>query len=109
MPDPGLRVFIIWEPVLETDWSAPGSGVMARVADARVTQFWDKDRKLSASLGGPEQVKKIAVANEIGFGMKDVIWDAVLVYRKRESKAAFIGAPVFQVAAQLPEYIARLH
>ena len=79
---------------------------MARFADARVTQFWDKDRKLSASLGGPEGVKRIAVVNDIRFAMKAVIWDAVLVYSKRESKAAFMGAPVFLVAAELPRYMA---
>lgn len=109
MPDPGLRIFIVWEPVLPTDWSAPGRGVMARVPDPRVTQFWDQDRKLSAVLGGPAQLAQIAAVNDIRFAMKNVIWDAVLVFRKRESKPAFIGAPVFQVAADIPRWIADGH
>jgi len=48
--DPNLRVFVIWEPVLITDWHAPGTAAVERLPDTRVTQFWDSGRSLSQSI-----------------------------------------------------------
>jgi hypothetical protein len=48
--DPNLRVFVVWEPVLITDWHAPGAGAVGRVPDSRVTQFWDQGRALSGAM-----------------------------------------------------------
>jgi hypothetical protein len=48
--DPNVRVFVVWEPVLITDWHPPGASAVARVPDARVTQFWDPGRTLSQSI-----------------------------------------------------------
>jgi hypothetical protein len=48
--DPGVRVFVVWEPVLITDWHAPGAGALRRLPDARVTQFWDRERALSHAI-----------------------------------------------------------
>jgi len=28
--DPNVRVFVVWEPVLITDWHAPGAGAVGR-------------------------------------------------------------------------------
>ena len=49
-PDPQLRVFVIWEPVIVTDVAPPTSGTLARVHDARAAQFWDEDRVVSAEI-----------------------------------------------------------
>ncbi len=40
--DAGIRVFVIWEPVLLTDWAAPSTASLARVPDSRVQQYWDR-------------------------------------------------------------------
>ncbi|MGC9945897.1 MAG: hypothetical protein ABSF64_05955 [Bryobacteraceae bacterium] len=48
--DPNARVFVVWEPVLFTDWHAPGAGAVGRIPDARVTQFWDPRRALSQAI-----------------------------------------------------------
>ncbi len=102
--NPELRVYVIWEPVLDTDWSAPGKATMGRVADRRVTQFWDKDRSLSRALGGPARMRQIAAANDIRFAMNDIIWDAALVYPANATNPAFLAAPVLRVASELPRY-----
>ena len=54
-PDRNLRVFVIWEPVLFTDWGRPTDGALALIRDQRVTQFWDHDRALSHALGEKDE------------------------------------------------------
>jgi hypothetical protein len=40
-------VFAVWEPILPTDWSAPGTSVLNRLNDRRVRQFWDPGHLVS--------------------------------------------------------------
>jgi hypothetical protein len=40
-PESSVVVFAVWEPILPTDWSAPGANVLDRLKDRRVRQFWD--------------------------------------------------------------------
>ena len=85
--DPNVRVFVVWEPVLFTDWRAPGAGTVRRIPDARVTQFWDQRRTLSQAIRrGP------------------VVWDYVAIYPPgvrwgdAYPAAQFSGAPVVRVS-----------
>jgi len=45
-----VRVFVIWEPVLLTDWRRPSQSQTSYVPDRRATHFWDLDRRLSADV-----------------------------------------------------------
>lgn len=45
-----LRVLVVWEPILSTDWRSPTRSTLARLPDLRVRQFWDKNHLVSASL-----------------------------------------------------------
>ena len=84
--DPSVRVFVVWEPVLITDWHAPGAGAVGRIPDARVAQFWDPRHALSQAIRRGR-----------------VVWDYVAIYpagvRWGEAypAAKFSGAPVVQV------------
>ena len=64
--DEHMRVFIIWEPVLVTDWAAPSSSSLRRIHDSRVQQYWDKGRLLSRALGEKDR--------------SSIVWDRVSVY-----------------------------
>lgn len=81
-----MRVFVIWEPVLFTDWHAPGAGAVSRVPDARVTQFWDARRALSQTIR-PDHI----------------VWDYVALFPPGARWAdtfptpQFSGAPVVRV------------
>jgi len=97
--DPNVRVFVVWEPVLVTDWHAPGAGAVGRVPDARVMQFWDPRRALS------QEIRRAAQSNPAGvLGERrlhgPVVWDFVAIYpagmRWGEAfpAAQFAGAPV---------------
>lgn len=39
--DAKLRVLVVWEPMLPTDWRKPTSGTLSRISDSRAEQFWD--------------------------------------------------------------------
>jgi hypothetical protein len=47
-PDKPVVVFAVWEPILPTDWSAPGTSVLDRLNDRRVRQFWDTGHLVAA-------------------------------------------------------------
>jgi hypothetical protein len=74
--DPHLRVYVIWEPVLATDLSAPSSVALRRIHDLRVKQYWDKDRVLSHAMGEHDR--------------RSVVWDYIAVYRPEQ---IWTGAP----------------
>ena len=59
-----IRVFVIWEPVLPTDLAAPSTVTLNRIADARASQYWDKEHLVSKSIGEED----------------GVVWDYVAVY-----------------------------
>jgi hypothetical protein len=61
-----VRVFVVWEPVLPTDWSAPSTATLGRISDARVAQFWDHNRLISHSMGEHDR--------------RSVVWDYIAVY-----------------------------
>ena len=85
-----MRVFVIWEPVLPTDWSAPSTAALRRVTDTRATQFWDKGRLVSHYMGEHDR--------------HSVVWDYIAVYppgavwEEGPPEALYHGGPVVRVA-----------
>lgn len=71
--DAPIRVLAVWERVIWTDWSAPTSGLLARLRDPRAAQYWDRGRALSEKMRGD-----LAGAHDV----PDIIWDAVAIYPK---------------------------
>ncbi len=86
-----VRAFVIWEPVLPTDWSAPSSAALSRISDARASQFWDHDRLVSHLLGEHDR--------------RSIVWDHVLVFPAGETwgdeppRALYRGGPVVRVTS----------
>ena len=64
----GIRVFVVWEPVLATDWMAPSTATLKRISDLRARQYWDHGRLLSKALGETDR--------------SSIVWDRVLVYQR---------------------------
>jgi hypothetical protein len=99
-PDLDVRVFVIWEPVIVTDIAPPTSGALARIPDARVAQFWDEGRVVSADI-----VRSVR-ADPARYGFTDelyddtIIWDTVLLIEPRSRwedafpVPAYYGYPV---------------
>ncbi|PYT12299.1 MAG: hypothetical protein DMG59_23835 [Acidobacteria bacterium] len=61
-----IRAFIVWEPVLPTDWGAPSTAALRRISDPRVAQFWDKERLISKAMGEHDR--------------RSIVWDHIAVY-----------------------------
>jgi hypothetical protein len=94
-----IRVFVVWEPVLATDWGPPSTATLRRVTDGRVQQYWDKGRLLSKALGET--------------GRRSVVWDRVLLYGRGVTwseaappKAVVSVGPVVDV---VEEFVGGLH
>jgi hypothetical protein len=75
--------------VLPTDWSSPSTAALRRVSDARATQFWDKTRLVSHSMGEHDR--------------HSVVWDYIAVYSPGAvwgnslPEALYHGGPVVRV------------
>ena len=105
-----MRVLVLWEPVLATDWMTPSPSLTAMIPDSRALQYWDRGRRLSAAMGGPSAADRLADDRQVGFRMGDVIWDAALVYppgAKWGAKASKLFAPVLDFPEELAKAVAR--
>ena len=88
-------MWVVWERVIATDWSAPGTGVLALIPDPRAAQYWDAERVLSKRMGERP-------------GERDsIVWDWVAVYapgarwEDAPPKPVYSGRPVVDVEAEL--------
>jgi hypothetical protein len=94
-----LRAFVVWEPVLLTDWSSPSTATLSRLSDVRVTQFWDRRRLVSNAMGEHDR--------------RSVVWDYVAVYaagavwENGPPAALYHGNPVVRVAEEARAAIAQ--
>jgi hypothetical protein len=84
-----VRVFVVWEPVLPTDWTSPSTATLRRIADPRAAQFWDKGRLISRSMGERDR--------------RGVVWDFIAIYGQgavwndHPPQAIYQGDPVVRV------------
>jgi hypothetical protein len=76
-PDKSVVVFAVWEPILPTDWSAPGTSVLDRLNDRRVQQFWDPGHVVAAVIKKAEANGKLHpdCCERNGF-----LWDLTAAY-----------------------------
>lgn len=83
------RIFVVWEPVLFTDWSRPSTSTMGRISNSQVAQFWDKGRLISHSMGEHDR--------------RSIVWDYIAVYpagavwEDGPPQALYAGGPVVRV------------
>jgi len=88
-PGKPVRVFVVWEPVLPTDWGPPSTAALKRIPDVRAAQFWDKDRLISKSMGEHDD--------------KSIVWDHIAVYAPgaawNQKSPLFADGPVVRVLA----------
>ncbi len=95
-PEKSLRVFVVWEPVIVTDVAPPTNGVLSRIPDPRVAQFWDPSLALS-------RLMTQGAAGAETSTPESVVWDQVLIYapggrwEEAPPPADFSGGPVVDV------------
>jgi hypothetical protein len=101
-----MRVLVIWEPILKTDFFHPSTGTLARVSDARVRQFWDPQHLVSEEL----HHSRAAISGQPDAACcenRGHFWDMAVVYAPGEvwnetlPAAAAMEGPVYQVEDEL--------
>jgi len=84
-----VRAFVVWEPVLPTDWSSPSTAALRRISDTRAIQFWDKGRLISHAMGERDR--------------RSIVWDHIAIYAPAAAwedsppQALYRGGPVVRV------------
>ena len=111
MKDADVRVFTVWEPILATDWSRPGSAAAGRIVDTRAKQYWDVERSLAKQMAAdarsPQPKQDCCVRD--GF-----LWDLAAVYEPgaqwsaQMPPAVFFNGAVVDVEADLAAAIRKL-
>ena len=100
-------MFVVWEPVLATDWAPPNRSAQARTGDPRVAQFWDRARALSTAIH--------AAGDDRVFGQRrlkgETVWDYVAVFppgvrwEARFPVPAYAGAPVLDIIHEAAPFL----
>lgn len=92
-----MKVIVVWEPVIESDRSAPATPILKRISDPRAAQFWDPERFISRLLGEKNE--------------ETIVWDQVFVYAPGEKwtqtppQPLYTGRPIVKV---IPKFEAAL-
>jgi hypothetical protein len=75
--DRSFVAFVVWHPILPTDWGRPMTRVLRRLSDRRVRQYWDAEglvaRELQRSFGQRDPQPACCVHN-------GVWWDLMAVF-----------------------------
>jgi hypothetical protein len=117
-PEARVRVLVIWEPMLATDWSKPGTAALSRIADPRAIQFWDKGHLFAQELrhdlesrpGQPDS----DCCDQLPQDDNGIVWDLVALFsagsRWAQSggipRPAFIGGAAFRMKDRLEKSLA---
>ena len=104
-----VRVYVVWLPILATDFSAPNTSVMGRIADTRVRQFWDREQLIAKAIAaaGPDQPAPDCC------DMDGILWDLAAVYTRglrwedRLPPAAFLNGPVVHLQTEIDQALAQ--
>lgn len=114
LPDDALRVQVIWEPVLPTDRARPLSRDLARAHDARVAQYWDPERTLSADLVRAFNADPKRYGREEPLPPGYIAWDLIMVFGpsarwdRDVPPPHYFGGPVEDVQEETRQAIADL-
>lgn len=100
-----VRVLVVWEPMLPTDWSRPSGMVQSRISDPRAVQFWDENHLVA------EELKHQLSSSQICCQRNGVIWDVAAIYPKDmqwgSSAPLFFGGAVVDVADSVRQKLAQ--
>jgi hypothetical protein len=101
-----IRVLVVWEPILPTDWLRPSGMVQSRISDTRVVQYWDNDHLVAGELHR-QLSSEPSCCNR-----KGNLWDLAALYGRQaqwgNSSPVFTDGPVVDAAPDLGKQLAAL-
>jgi hypothetical protein len=105
-----VRVFVVWEPMLPTDWYRPTRPTLKRVSDKRAVQFWDKSHLIAAQV--KKQLQQFHESDPSCCDNGGHLWDMAAVYapgvRWGEAAPAFDDGPVYRIAPTLHQKLSTM-
>lgn len=99
-----LRVLVVWEPMLPSDWTRPSGMVQSRVSDLRAVQFWDKDHLVAKELK-----QQFPSSQTLCCQRKGILWDVAALYpagvQWGASAPVYFGGAVLDVAETVRQHL----
>jgi hypothetical protein len=100
-----VRVLVVWEPILPTDWASPSGSTLARIPDPQVRQFWDPKHVVAGALSEIAKRKPPRPDPDCCLE-KGFYWDDAILYpphaRWRDVPvSAFWNGPVYRIISGL--------
>ena len=100
-----MRVLVVWEPILATDWRKPSGSTLARIGDRRARQFWDPKHLVAEELARIAKQKPDQPAPECCV-RKGFHWDEVVLYAPHARwgdvpTPVYWNGPVYRIAPAL--------
>ncbi len=94
-------MLVVWEPILSTDWRAPGGAALGRIADTRVHQFWDPNHVVASALNEFAKQKPLRPDPDCCVA-KGFYWDEAILYPagahwNNPPASAFWNGPVYKI------------
>ena len=108
-----LSAFVVWEPVIATDFGPPTSAALRLIHDGRAIQYWDAKRALSRDIVRAVRAhpSRYSPPREIAEDL--VVWDFVALFPKGVRwdqdlpVPTHYGGPVVETIAETKEQLAR--
>lgn len=100
-----MRVLVVWEPILATDWRRPGAITLRRIPDRRARQFWDPHHLVAQQLTRIAKQKPGEPGPECCV-RKGFHWDEAILFPphlrwSEEPDPVFWNGPVYRITASL--------
>ena len=95
-----MRVLVVWEPILPTDWRRPSGSTLGRIADGRARQFWDPKHLVAsavAEVARRKQEREPSCCMEKGFNWDEAILYAPNAHWKEEPVSSYWDGPVYKI------------
>jgi hypothetical protein len=106
----GVRVFVVWEPMLPTDWYRPTRPTLKRVSDQRAVQFWDESHLIATQM--KQQLQQLHGKDPSCCEDRGHLWDMAAVYpagvKWREAAPVFDDGPVYRIAPTLDQKLSAI-
>ncbi len=98
-----VRVFVVWEPMLPTDWYRPTRPTLKRLSDSRAVQFWDTHHLIAGQL--KQQLQQFHGTHPSCCEDRGHLWDMAAVYPPGiewgDAAPKFDDGPVYRIAPDL--------
>jgi hypothetical protein len=105
-----MHVFVVWEPILASDFMPPSSRVLGRISDPRARHYWDEGHVLAKRMADDARAPQ---PEPSCCDHEGVLWDLAAVYPKgshwdaRLPPAIAFDGPVVRVTEKIEAAIGK--